>query len=614
LTEGLPRFERDAEGSGVIFFLQDEVRVSIRGNTETRATTQLWRADDPSTMTPTYIGNILSESFRERLTKAAAEKFGEDYNPDTEGGRERLATLKLGLDNISIAFARGAEQDTGRAVREFLSVRGPSRPMLLLKYASVAEYFHDADQEAFATVPQDLHKETWAVKSRSFNRWLRYRFYIEEKQRLGGVHEPAPLRNSLVADVLTQLAAKAQFEGVQRPVNLRVAEAGGNIYLDLCDKKWRVVEISPEGWALKPAGEGPVKFTREKGMAALPLPDRESASLEPLQTLLNLQGAEGERSYRLILAWLVQALRSSGPYPILVLLGERGSAKSTAARILRSLLDPSTVSLRTMPRSPHDLYIDAVSSWIVSLDNIGSLPHWLSDMLCMLSTGGGFSTRTLFTDRDQELFSAMRPAILNGISDVATRDDLVQRSLIVQLPTIERGGYRPEREIHAELRSARPKILGALLNAAATGLMEVPFVELDAVPRMADFAKWATATEAALGAQAGDFMDAYRVSESEGARQALEAEVLSDPIYTLAENNSENGGWSGTATEMLRQLVGLVDEDVTRSREWPKAPNALSRRLRRLAALYREVGTVHIEELQRGAGSGVKKWRIAKVG
>jgi hypothetical protein len=206
----------------------------------------------------------------------------------------------------------------------------------------------------------------------------------------------------------------------------------------------------------------------------------------------------------------------------------------------------------------------------------------------------------------------MRPAILNGISDVATRDDLVQRSLIVQLPTIERGSYRPEREIHAELRSARPKILGALLDAAAPGLMEVPFVELDAVPRMADFAKWATATEAALGAQAGEFMDAYGVSESEGARQALEAEVLSDPIYILAENNSKNGGWSGTATEMLRQLVGLVDEDVTRSREWPKAPNALSRRLRRLAALYREVGTVHIEELQRGAGSGVKKWRIAK--
>ena len=97
--------------------------------------------------------------------------------------------------------------------------------MLLLKYASVGEYFHDADQEAFATVPQDLHKETWAVKSRSFNRWLRYRFYVEEKQRLGGVHEPAPLRNSLVGDVLTQLAAKAQFEGVQPRYLSRIARA-----------------------------------------------------------------------------------------------------------------------------------------------------------------------------------------------------------------------------------------------------------------------------------------------------------------------------------------------------------------------------------------------------
>jgi len=350
-------------------------------------------------------------------------------------------------------------------------------------------------------------------------------------------------------------------------------------------------------------------------MAPLPPPEPSSGrtgaaqALEPLRRLLNLSGEEGKRSWSLILAWLMQALRGRGPYPILVLLGERGSAKSTAARILRSLIDPSTVPLRSMPRSPHEVYIDAVSSWVIAIDNISSLPVWLSDTLCQLSTGGGFTTRTLFTDRDQELFSAMRPVIVNGISDVATRDDLVQRALIVRLPSIPKGHYRPEREIYAELRAARPQILGALLDAASVGLLEAPQTEVKAPPRMADFARWATATEAVLGGEPGSFMEAYGYSDREGTHQALEASALSTPLWSLANEFAKHGGWVGTAKEMLKRLGEDVDEDVRRSREWPQAPNALSRQLKRLGPLFREVG-IRIEELPRESGTGAKKWLV----
>jgi len=490
----MPRFERDADGTGVIFFLEDDVCVALKGNSEMRATAQLWRADDPSTMTAPIVGNILGEPFRSRLVELAKEKFGAEFD-DTY-----LARLRDGLDQIATAFNRGTDEETGRAVREFLSIRGPSRSILLLRYAQEAEYFHDPDEEAYATVPQDLRRQTWSLRSRGFKRWLRYTFYYKEKQRLGGVQEPAPLRESMITDVVKQLEAKAQFEGVRRGVNLRVAETDGRIYLDLCNRKWQVVEISSEGWRVTDAADVPVRFIRSKGMGEIPLPDRDGfASIDPLRQLLNLQGEEGERSFRLILAWLMQALRARGPYPVLVLLGERGSAKSTAARILRSLVDPSTVPLRTMPRNPHDLYIDAVSSWAISLDNISSLPKWLSDTLCMMATGGGFSTRTLFTDREQELFDAMRPIVLNGITDVVTADDLVQRSLIVRLPTLAKGSYKTEREIQRELGAFRPQIIAALLDAAVEGLRGINSVKVEALPRMGDFASWAVATEVALG-------------------------------------------------------------------------------------------------------------------
>ena len=599
MTE-MPRFERDAEGTGVIFFLEDEVCVSLRGNSETRATAQLWRANDPDTMTAPATGNVLGETFRNRLVELAAERFGEGFD---------LENLRIGLDNIATAFNRGTDEETGRAVREFLSIRGPSRPILLLRYAQTAEYFHDPDEETYATVPQDLRKETWSLRSRGFKRWLRYTFYYKERQRLGGVNEPAPLRESVITDVVKQLEAKAQFEGVRRMVHLRLAEMDGKIYLDLCNRKWEVIEISAEGWQIRAANDVPVRFIRSKGMAALPIPEQDGfGSVDPLRTLLNLQGEEGERSFRLILAWLMQALRARGPYPVLVLLGERGSAKSTAARILRSLVDPSTVPLRTMPRNPHDLYIDAVSSWTISLDNISSLSKWLSDTLCMLATGGGFSTRTLFTDREQELFDAMRPIILNGITDVVTADDLVQRSLIVRLPTLAKGSYRTEREIQRELQAFTPQILAALLDAAVAGLQEIDSVEVEALPRMGDFASWAMATEVALGGESGSFMKALGASDEEGAQQALEASPLSEPLYQLAQENPK--GWEGTATEMLAELREHADEDLQHTKEWPKAANILSNTLRRLAPLFREAGQVHIEQLSRADGQGSKRWSV----
>src|SRR5829696_7459758 len=640
----LPRFERNDYDNSVTFFLEHpelnepsekEVRVSLRGTHETRTSVTMWLGEDGSTLTAPIVGNILTETFRENLVKSAGAKWRDDYNRETDAGQLRRLRLREDLDNIARAFEHGVDE-SGESVRDLVfRGRGPSVSERVLHYASEhADYFHDADGDGYATVRQDLHRETWPLRSRGFRRWLRYRYYSEEKARLGGIKEPAPLKDALLSDVLNQLEAKANFEGLRVPVSMRIAEAGGSggshstepadgsasdedgsasdakIYVDLCDRKWRVVEVTPDGWRV--LDEHGIKFIRAKGMQPLPVPQRTGnpeAALGILRDMLNLAGEEGERSWSLILAWLLQAFRGRGPYPVLVLLGERGSAKTTAARILRSLVDPSTVPLRSVPRSPHEVYIDAVSSWVVAIDNISTLPPWLSDTLCQLSTGGGFTTRTLFTDRDQELFSAMRPVIVNGISDVATRDDLVQRALIVRLPSIPKGHYRPEREIYAELRAARPQILGALLNAASVGLLEAPQTEVKAPPRMADFARWATATEAVLGGEPGSFMEAYGYSDREGTHQALEASALSTPLWSLANEFAKHGGWVGTAKEMLKRLGDDVDDDVRRSREWPQAPNALSRQLKRLGPLFREVG-IRIEELPRESGTGAKKWLV----
>src|SRR5262249_19798470 len=147
-----------------------------------------------------------------------------------------------------------------------------------------------------------------------------------------------------------------------------------------------------------------------------------------------LNVAEADRP--LIAAWLVAALRPTGPFPVLCLFGEQGSAKSTTARFLRALVDPSTAPVRAEPRDPRDLAIAAGNGWAVCLDNVSHLTPQLSDALCRLSTGGGFSTRMLYCDDEECIFQAQRPAIVNGIAEVAERPDLLDRSLMVCLPTI----------------------------------------------------------------------------------------------------------------------------------------------------------------------------------
>src|SRR5215470_9300536 len=64
---------------------------------------------------------------------------------------------------------------------------------------------------------------------------------------------------------------------------------------------------------------------------------------------------------------------------------------------------------------------------------------------------------------------AARPILLNGIEDVISRPDLADRQSFSRYPQ-DQGRRRPEAELWRQFEMARPRILGALLDAAAHGL------------------------------------------------------------------------------------------------------------------------------------------------
>jgi hypothetical protein len=327
-------------------------------------------------------------------------------------------------------------------------------------------------------------------------------------------------------------------------------------------------------------------------MLGLPTPEW-GGDIDDLRPFLNVSGNDG---FVLTLAWLIGALHPFGPYPLLVLHGEQGSAKTTTARLLRALVDPNFAPVRSEPREPRDLMIAANNGWICAFDNLSSLAPSLSDALCRLSTGGGFGTRALYTDDEEIIFEAKRPVILTGIEELAVRGDLLDRALIIDLPHIPEKHYQSEEQFWRKYENKRPQLLGALLTAVSAALSKQSEVSSDRLPRMADFAKWVSAAEPALAWERGTFLRAYLANRKAANELALETPVA-DAVRKLTLP------WTGTATELLAALDVLVNVRTQRARIWPESPHQLSNRLRRLAPNLRHIG-VFVEFGAREPGTG----------
>ena len=340
-----------------------------------------------------------------------------------------------------------------------------------------------SDGTGYADLDINGHRETWPVRSKGFTRWLARAFFAETNG--------APNSEAMQA-ALNVIEAKAHFDAAERVIHVRVASLDGKLYLDLCDSAWRAVEINPEGWKI--VDQPSVRFRRSSGALGLPIPER-GGKIDALRSFLNVRS---DRDFVLIVAWLLAAFLDHGPYPVLAFNGEQGAAKSTASKVVRALIDPNSAPLRALPRKDRELFISATNAHLLVYDNVSGLQPWLSDTLCRLSSGGGFSVRSLWTNNDEVLFEAARPPILNGIEDIITRPDLADRSLFVTLGAISDQERRADSELLAEFAAERPRILGALLNALAVGLKRLPTINLPEKPRMADFAVWATACEQAF--------------------------------------------------------------------------------------------------------------------
>lgn len=450
--------------------------------------------------------------------------------------------------------------------------------MLIGMGMEACEFWRTPNGEAHATVTQKGSVVDLPVNSSRMSDWL----FDEHYSRTG----EAPTAEAL-ATARAMFQARARIHGQTHRAWIRVADETPEgtkdyvFWLDLCDGEGHAVRITARGWEV--IRNPPVKFLRPDVMRPLPTPER-GGDIDELWDYVNVDLPDRP----LLLAALTAHMRPRGPYPLLVLGGEQGSAKSTSTRVLKRLVDDRVPILGSLPETPLDLWVVAGSNWLLTFDNISSISKGMSNALCQLALEGGMERRKLHTDAEVSVLEAMRPMILNGIDEFARAPDLVDRVVMLTCPKIVETGRREEDELWAGFYRARPRILGALCDAIAGGLRLQPLIRLDSKPRMADFATWGEAVCRHLGYEPGHFLGAMFANRDASSSMALEDSPVASAIFEMGRGKAV---WSGTCKDLMTELrtqPGANDFGGL----WPRSPRGLASHLRRIQPGLRREGVM----------------------
>ena len=478
---------------------------------------------------------------------------------------EALALLKYGGD-LKQALAAIKEQSYGSQPSSAKAIAKSIIDIALKE----CKLWHDADGGGYATVI-DGSSENYPLNSKRFHDWLSGVIYKTTGKALG--------RDQI--DQVVRILQHESKRGPEHPIGIRASAYKDKVYLDLADDERRVVEIDKDEWRI--TSDCPIKFIRKPAMSALPVPEP-GGDLNEFLDLLNLPDGNARM---LFIGFMLGAFMPGGPFVIIVLYGECGTGKTSAARAIKYIVDPSDrAPLRSRPKDEPELLLWAQGCLVLALDNLSYLPAWLSDSLCRLSTGGGHSVRKLYTNDDEFFLDAQRPVILTGIEDLLNRGDAIDRSISIHLPQITDEKRLSEEEVWTRLKRDRPKILGALLDAVSGALKNRSTTMLPSKPRMADFAIWVTAAEETLGWEKGSFLAAYQANR----REAFEIGLDSSTFYKLLCLAMEpEAKFTGTATELHARLRPFLNQ-LEDSRVFPKHPSKTSGELRKIAPALRQTG------------------------
>ncbi len=462
------------------------------------------------------------------------------------------------------------------------------------------DFFQDQHGNVFAwirkTDGEKSHFECLRIRSRDF--LARLLELIKAKTNTSP--PPAALKQAI------EILGIQAYGTTRKELDNRRKAVGEETFIDLGDPDWRMVRVTRQEWKVQEQ-ELP-RFFRPQHMLALPEPVKGGDVME----LYQFVPVETEEEKLLLMTWAVAGLYAAIPSPILLFVGQQGSAKTTRSRRLRSLLDPSiTPVLGDLEMS--DLFLTFQHHAVPCFENVSSFRRREADMFCRAVTGNGVERRKLYSDSDQVLYSFRRPIIINGIDTPSTRPDFLDRCLIINCRRMEK--FTTLQELDRQFEAARPRLFGALLD-----LLVKTLAVLDATPaatefRMADFARFGRAVAVALGKQPADFDKAYRLNIQQQDFEVLEDCPMSRVLKKFAEKYNQHKEkplkpWQGTGEQLLALLKSVAhrEGDSDAGKDLPKSARWLSSRLGELTSALASQG-VFVKKMPRTNAS--RLWQVS---
>lgn len=459
----------------------------------------------------------------------------------------------------------------------------------------------------WATVPAGTngsaseHREHYPLDSRGFKDWLAAEYYVE-------MHDGIDDNTTKNAIATLNGRCRAGLPDLRAPrgTALRVTRdmrGGGeptDILIDTGWRNWEVIRVGKEGWKVESNLHHRIAFRRSRtglGKMVSPRKDPLLADLDPLRELL---GIESDRDWCYIVAFLLACIwPGDGAYPFLLVTGQQGSAKTTKCTAIRRLVDPGEPEHRRLPAKVDDFNTAGRNQHLIIFDNVGKIEDWQSDLLCRYSTGAGDATREHYDQENDVVYGGRHPVILNAISNPIRKPDLLDRTIRVHLPPIER--RMTERKFWERFREVAPLALAELLNAAVVAEATHADLDLPDSARFADFATWMHAAEAGLPWKQGAFLEFYNQDRAGAAASIVEHDRVGVALRQLL--TARGGSIDDEPARVHEALSRAVGDYPMRSADGSH---------RALAALQPELERVGIKMDLDSRGTR-RRWRIWQV-
>jgi hypothetical protein len=450
-------------------------------------------------------------------------------------------------------------------------IRSAADLLVQLAIENTSLLFKDQYGMAHAQVHIADHDEIIRVESSKFKRYLARLFYDRNGNKV--------VNADSITNAIQVIQAKAEYEGQTIPLSLRVAWQNGDIYFDLSNNEWQCIKISQHNWELIDHSPYPM-FIRYNQISQTE-PDR-NYEHDIFDRFLKLTNLKENHDRILIKAYIISLFVPDIPHAMLILHGEKGSAKSTLQTLIKLLVDPGKPRLLTIYNDVKEFIQQLAHNHVAYYDNLKRAPQWLSDEACKAVTGVGSTKRKLYSDDDDIVYEYRRCLGFSGINVSLTEPDALDRSMMIELQRIKKENTKQDAEIVAEFLELRPKLLGYIFDILTTALQIKPKVKLNDLPRMADFAIWGESIARAMGYKDLEFIHAYYDNIGKQNIEAIENHPLGQAIARFIEEKQEF--LKGSPLEILEQLEIFAHNNKIKTdhRLWPKAANSLTRRLNQI--------------------------------